>query len=282
MKKERFPMTVVSLANNKVTSPIKWFGGKHYLAQEIISLLPKHRTYVEPFGGGGHVLTQKPPSKVEVYNDIDTDLVNFLMVLREKRDELVERLMTLPSSRFLCQLWQQEPLPEDEFERAVRWYYLLRQRISPKNGSLVSGWRASKEINTAVDFQNSLKRLKAFEERWRNVMIECVDFRRIFEIYDSPDTVFFVDPPYVGKEHHYKGGFSYQDHVDLATILNNIQGKAIVTYYECDLVNSLYKGWNRIEKDGYVGSSVVKKNGKRKTERELILTNFEEEQLSLF
>lgn len=273
----------LTLSTNKVTSPIKWFGGKHYLAQEIISLLPsKYRTYVEPFGGGGHVLTQKHPSKVEVYNDIDADLVNFLMVLRSKREELTEALMSLPSSRFLCQFWQHEPLPEDDFERAIRWFYLLRQRISPKNATLVSGWRASKELNTATDYQNALTRLQAFEERWRNVMIECVDFRRMFDIYDSPETVFFVDPPYVGKEDQYKGGFSFQDHVDLASILKNIQGKAIVTYYECDLVNSLYKDWIRIEKDGYVGSSVVKKNGKRKIEQELILMNYEENQLSLF
>jgi DNA adenine methylase len=271
-------------ANTTITSPIKWFGGKHYMAKEIISLLPSnHRVYVEPFGGGAHVLTQKKPSKIEVYNDIDTDLVNFLMVLRNKRDELIEALMTLPSSRFLCQKWQHEPLPEDNFERAVRWYYLLRQRISPKNASLVSGWRASKSINTAVDYQNSLKKLKAFEERWRHVMIECVDFRRIFEIYDSPVTVFFVDPPYVGKENQYKGDFSYQDHLDLAEILSNIQGKAIVTYNECDLVNRLYHDWIRIESKGYVGSSVVGENGKRKMEKELILMNYKEmEQLSLF
>lgn len=274
----------MALANTKtITSPIKWFGGKHYLAKEIISLLPQHKVYVEAFGGGGSILTQKKPSKIEVYNDIDADLVNFLMVLRNRRDELIEALITLPSSRFLCNKWQHEPLPEDELERAVVWFYLLRQRISPKNASLVSGWRASKSINTAVDYQNALKKLKDFEERWRYVMIECVDFRRIFEIYDSPSTVFVVDPPYVGKEYYYKGDFSYQDHVDLADILSNIQGKAIVTYYECDLINRLYSGWNTIKKDGYVGSSVVKGNSKRKKEKELILMNFDEmQQLSLF
>ncbi|WP_121616683.1 DNA adenine methylase [Virgibacillus halodenitrificans] len=274
----------MTLANTKsITSPIKWFGGKHYMAKEIISLLPNHKVYVEPFGGGGHILTQKKSSKIEVYNDIDADLVNFLMVLRNRRDELIERLADLPSSRFLCQKWQREPLPEDELERATKWFYLLRQRISPRNASLVSGWRASKDISTAVDYQNALKKLKAFEERWRRVMIECVDFRRVFEIYDSPDTVFVVDPPYVGKESQYKGNFSYQDHVELAEILSNIQGNAIVTYYECDLVNRLYSGWNRVKKDGYVGSSVVKNKEKRKIEKELILMNFEEvQQLSFF
>lgn len=273
----------MALANTTITSPIKWFGGKHYMAKEIISLLPIHKVYVEPFGGGGSILTQKKPSKIEVYNDIDADLVNFLMVLRNRRNELIESLITLPSSRFLCQKWQHESLPEDELERATIWFYLLRQRISPKNASLVSGWRASKNINTAVDYQNALKKLTAFEERWRHVMIECVDFRRIFEIYDSPDTVFVVDPPYVGKENQYKGNFSYQDHVDLAEILSSIQGKAIVTYYECDLVNHLYSDWNRVRTDGYVGSSVVKKQKKRKKEKELILMNFEEmQQLSLF
>ncbi|MEX3623781.1 DNA adenine methylase [Viridibacillus arvi] len=270
----------VSLTNIKVTPNNKWFSDKHYLASDIISQIPKHKVYVNVFRGGGHIFSQKQPSKLEVFNDFDNDLVNFLMVARSKEVELLYLLETLSTNRFLCEKWQQETKPEDELKRAAIWYFLMCQRKSSINSNIVSGWSAS-SLDFATDYQNTIQHLQSFVNRWRNVMIECVDFRRLIDIYDGPDTVFFIDAPYEGEDHLYHGDFSIQDHIDLAKRLRNIQGKAIVTYYECDLVNSLYKDWIRIEKYGGVGSA-VNNSEMRKARKELILMNFEEEQLSLF
>ncbi|MGF7535545.1 DNA adenine methylase [Bacillus mexicanus] len=263
-----------------IHSPIRWFGGKHYLAKDIIPLIPEHHCYVETFAGGGHVLTQKEPSKVEVYNDIDGDLINFLLTLRNSREELLAALKTLPTSRLLSEEWSKQPLPKDNFERAVRWYYLLRHLIVPANNEdFKSGFRAGKIKNTAFDYQNSIVRLKQFEERLRNVLIECLDFREIIKRYDGPNTFFYIDPPYVGRENYYKGGFTEKDHIELAELLRNIKGKALVSYYPDPLIESLYKDWNIKSMNAVVGTGVHKaeKGQSKKRETELFIMNYDSE-----
>ena len=271
-----------TLLNEQTHSPIRWFGGKTKLAKHIIPLLPQHHCFIEPFGGSAGVMTLKQPSKVEVYNDIDADLVNFMLVLRERRNDVIQSLSTLPTSRYLTEMWQNEPLPEDRFERAVRWFYLLRQTIVPANNQK-SGWRGGKVKSTAFDYHNAIARLEYFEQRMRNVMIECLDFREIIKRYDSPDTCFMVDAPYRGREALYKGDFSDQDHIELAEMLHSIKGKALVTYYHDPLIDSLYKDWNMVEVDSVVGTGVHKaENGqKKKREMEVFFMNYSP-QYSLF
>lgn len=271
-----------------VKSPIRYFGGKTGLAPKIISLMPKHQKYVECFGGSGAVLSQKNPSQFEVYNDIDSDLVNFFTQVKMNGDKLTENLSGLPSSRFLFERWKNEDFPLDPLEWATRWFYLIRQRIHPSNATLKSGWRAGKHKNLAFDYQNAVKRIPLFSKRLQKVSITNNDFRNVIIENDSPDTLFFIDAPYVERERYYKGGFSMEDHVELAQMLYFIQGKAIVTYYDHPLINELYSGWNRIEVETFVGSSTMKEGMHRRKEKELILMNYDldskddNKQISLF
>jgi len=259
-----------------IHSPIRWFGGKYYLAKDLISLMPKHHCYVEPFGGGGHVLTQKEPSKVEVYNDIDRNLVNFLLTLRSSREELLASLESLHTSREIYNMWSSQPLPEDPFERAVRWYYLLRHRLIPNNSELKSGFRSGTEKSVAEDFQNSVVRLQQFEKRLRRVNIELLDYKECIRRYDSEKTFFLIDPPYVGREAMYQGGWTEQTHRELASLLRTIKGKALVTYYPDPLIDEIYAGWRRQEKETYVGTVAKKEGHKKKKETELFLMNYDE------
>lgn len=271
-----------ALLNTENHSPLRYFGGKCKMAKHIIPLLPKHHCYIEPFGGGAHILAQKEPSKVEVYNDIDSDLVRFLLVLRNRKEELIQRLSTLPTSRYLTEKWQNEPLPEDELEAACRWFYLLRQTIVPANNQK-SGWRSGKVKNTAYDYMNAVGRLDFLQRRMSNVMIECLDFREIIRSYDAEDSLFIIDPPYRHREKFYKGNFSDELHIELAELLRNIKGKALVTYYHDPLIDSLYTGWHMVEVDSVVGTGVCKaeNGGKKKREREVFFMNFTPE-YSLF
>lgn len=139
-----------------------------------------------------------------------------------------------------------------------------------------SGWRSGKVKSTAYDYQNAVSRLKSFEKRIRNVMIECLDLRGIIQRYDSPNTFFYIDPPYVGRERCYKGGFTKQDHIDLAKMLRNIKGKALVSYYPDPLIESLYKGWKIETKEAHCGNGIVKaeKGQTRKKQTELFIMNY--------
>lgn len=256
-------------------SPIRYFGGKSGLAPMLIQLLPEHTKYVEVFGGGGHLLSQKPPASEEVYNDIDSDLVNFFVQAQHQGKNLIEELLSLPTSRYLFEQWKNEAFPESELERAVRWFYLIRQRIHPSNATLKSGWRAGRYKNLAFDFQNAVKRIEAFSKRIQHVEISNQDFREVIKKHDSPSVCFFIDPPYVGKEHFYQGNVDMDTHIELAQILNNIQGKAMVTYYAHPLIEELYAGWNQIEVETFVGSSAIKEGEHRRKEKELILMNYD-------
>ena len=104
-------------------SPLIWFGGKSRSAEHIISRFPSHRKYVEPFGGAAHVITQKPRVTYEVYNDIDSNVVNFLLQNRTDPERMQRACETLPYSRSLFERWKRESLPEDPSERAVRWFF---------------------------------------------------------------------------------------------------------------------------------------------------------------
>lgn len=268
---------------NPVPSLLRWFGGKGQLSKELIPLIPEHHCWADVFGGGAHMTVAKKRSRVEVFNDKDQDLINFLMILRSRREELIQSLESLPTSRYLFELWQREELPRDPFERAVRWYYLLRQCIIPANG-IKSGWRSGKIKNTATDFQNSIAKLENFEKRLRGVMIECLDYKEFIQRYDSPGTFFFVDPPYVNREHYYK--FSFDEHELLAEMLHNIQGRCMITYYGDPMILELYKDWHCLTFESKVGTVTKAEHGqKRRIETEYVFMNYVPErtgQLPLF
>ncbi|WP_232335202.1 DNA adenine methylase [Thermoactinomyces sp. CICC 10520] len=258
-------------------SPLIWFGGKGRVASEIINRMPEHKVYVEPFGGAAHVLAQKPPASNEVYNDIDGELVNFLLVARDKPDELARACETLPYSRQLYEEWRDTPPTTDKFERAVRFFYLNRCGIQKGNGPKTyrTGWKHNSKPNQnpARSYQNACKLIQEFARRMREVQIENDDFRRIIQKYDSPDTLFYVDPPYIGREQYYAGGFTEKTHRDLANLLANIQGLAIVSYYPDPLLDELYAGW-RFETFQSTRQVIQRTEASTKTE-ELLIMNFD-------
>jgi DNA adenine methylase len=277
---------------SNVKSTLRYFGGKGWLAKHLISLFPEDDSYtifVDLFGGGGHVLTQKAKtSRIEVFNDKDADLVNFLLVMAgPQREELKSRLRALPTSRYLFEKWQDEWFaghrPESDMERAIRYYYIQRMKIVPHPNEK-SGFRSSKTKCPATDYQHSIENIDSFAERFREVVIEQKDFRDIIDMYDSPSTFYFVDCPYVNKEHLYKGSFKRQDHIDLAKRLSRIKGKAMVTYYADPLILELYKDWRLETVDVAVGGVTKSELGQvRNRKTEYIFMNYQDErQLTLW
>ncbi len=263
-------------------SPLIWFGGKGKTAKYIINKMPPHDCFVDLFGGAAHVIAQKPPITNEVYNDIDGEVVNFLLVARTEPERLTQACESLPYSRALYEKWKREKPPEDDFERAVRFFFINRSGIAKGNSdsafSTNTGWRHSREHNTARTYQSACKAIKNFAERMKTVMIDNRDFREVVPVYDSPTTLFYVDPPYIGREKYYAGGFDEQDHRELAEMMNNLQGKAIISYYDHPLLDELYPNWKR--EKFQAARQVV--NGHNNIATEMILMNYESSQLSIF
>lgn len=210
-------------------------GGKTTYHQEILKRFPDHRRYVEPFGGSAAVLLNKPKSYIEVYNDLDDDVVHFFEVLRDCRDELESWLSNVPFSRSVYEEWVSEfyegHRPEDDIERAGKWFYL---RYSQFNGSLDrrNGFKTGGKRNEARSFRGSIDDLDLVAARLEEVTIECQPYHAVLDRYDHPDTLFYLDPPYYqtkSDRDHYRVGGDF-DHERFVDELRDCEGQWIVSY----------------------------------------------------
>jgi len=210
----------------------KYPGAKTQMADWITNKFPQHRTYVEVFGGSAAVLANKPESKVEVYNDADGDLVHFFETLRDKGTELKEWLLQTPYSRELHSRYADEfyagERPADDVERAGKFYYLRETQFAQKYTDK-SGFSYEKKRNSAKAMQTKVNELESWQDRFMNVQIEQLDFADLIDKYDSEQTFFYCDPPYMdeGDELYSHEGFN---HGRFAEALLDVQADWMVSY----------------------------------------------------
>lgn len=240
---------------DQVRSPLPWIGGKHYSAQCIISQFPAaqdYDIYVDPFGGGANILLNKPVGRhLEVYNDINSDLVNCWMHLRDHPEEMGHQLRTLPYARSLYQDYHTslyDGTEMENLERAVRWFYVLRSSFRAEVNEVASGWNGSIKDRltlSAKTYRNSLD-FATIAQRFAHVNIDCRDFEDVVKQYGNVSglrTLVYADPPYIGREHYYKQGKEseyLQFHQRVAHVLNETQAMVALSYYDHPLLDELY------------------------------------------
>lgn len=224
-------------------------GSKTRLAPWIISHFPAHETYVEPFGGSAAVLVNKPPSHNEIFNDRDGDIVHFMRTLRDRADDLVEWLNATPFSRELHRKYAGQFYagyrPDDDIERAGRFFYLRNSQFAQKYDGL-SGFRLSQVRNHATQYQNRVAALEVVRNRLASVQIERLDYVELVERLDGPETTFYFDPPYVdvGDDLYSHGVF---DHNRFTELLDRLEADWLVSY--TDLPNGLESGYHVAERE---------------------------------
>lgn len=256
------------LSSNKKVCFFPYIGGKFNLLEKLLSLIPEHKTYVEVFGGAGTLLINKRPSKVEVFNDIDGDLINLFMVVRDKPQKFVKKFRWLLYSRELNKCWSRDLAIDEPIERAVRFYYVMRSSFS---GNWAAGWSFTR--NKPKVFFDSLKKINSIANRLKRVHIDHLDFRKCIKIWDSSNTFFFLDPPYFGKQ-RYRKDLTTKDHLDLRELLGKIKGKWLLTYNDHPKIRQLYKDF-RIQKVMMcLTASLVKPGSHRKKFSNLIIKNY--------
>lgn len=212
-------------------------GGKSRYAGWIVEQLPSHTCFVEAFGGSAAILLNKPRSSVEVYNDMDDDLVQFFRVLRGRGDELVDFLKSVPYSRSLYETWADEfysgGRPEDPIERAGRFFFLRYSQFSGKYESK-SGFRTGKRHDdyVAEDMVSAREEIEEFRARFDGVIIENLDYADLLDRYDSPETVFYLDPPYVEVGDKYYSQNTEFNQTRFVNELGEIEGMFLVSYGE--------------------------------------------------
>lgn len=231
--------------------PFGWYGGKFSHLAWLLPLLPPCHHYCEPFGGSAAVLLNRPPSPVETYNDLDGEVVNFFRVLRDQRDRLIEAIGLTPFSReefaLACKLDASLP----PLERARRFYVRARQvRTGLAQTASLGRWANCKHTSRAgmsgviSRWLGAIEHLPDIAERLLRVQIENRPAADVIHLYDSAETLFYCDPPYVhrtrGDSKAYGFEMTDEQHMELAEVLNDVKGMVAISNYQCKLMDDLY------------------------------------------
>lgn len=247
--------------------PITRMGGKSRLRKVIIEMIPEHTCYVELFFGAGWIYFGKEPSKVEVINDIDKELINLFKMIKYHAPEIERMLEYEFSGRDIFEEYKHCTVEYmTEIHRAVRFLYLISQSFAGKGHHY--GYGTTSRPKPQIFNKNVLIDLK---ERLRNTYVENLSFEKIIDKYDREYTFFFADPPYY-QTTGYDNEFGEREHLLLRDKLINLKGKFLLTINDHKSTREWYKDFNikKIE----VTYSVSKEHKARKKYGELIITNY--------
>lgn len=262
------------LTNNKpLNSPIPYFGGKSRLARRLIDRIPAHKTYAEVFGGAAWVLFKKPPSALETLNDLDRHLMNFYRVTKHHPEALAAELASLQPGRELFYHLRDEferPMITD-IQRAAAYYYVQRFSFAGRINKPSFGTHANRPPNCRAALFRRLIPLAA--ERLREVMLENLPWDRFVSLYDSPETFFFVDPPYWGHR-EYRHNFSPDDFGQLAARLKDIKGRFLMTHADRPEIRKLFRGLNIEAIEVPYSAKQLTPGQKSGCGQEIIITNY--------
>jgi DNA adenine methylase len=263
-----FPDDPIATPRGRLTPPLKVHGGKQYLARRIVSLMPRHLRYAEPFAGGLAVLLARDPNDrrlwageasgtrgvTEVVNDVDNRLTNFWRVLQDETT----------FARFL-RVVQATPVSRPEWERAkahtdgsdpvadvVAFFVLCRQSLAGRMKCFTPLVRTRTRrgmSDNASAWITTVEGLPAVHERLWGVVIEYLDFRKLISREDTPGTLFYCDPPYLHTTRTapnvYAHEMTTQDHCDLLDLLLAVKGKVMLSGYPSPLYDDALQSWNR-------------------------------------
>ncbi|MFI8017662.1 DNA adenine methylase [Serratia marcescens] len=248
---------------------VPWIGGKRRLAKHILPLFPAHTCYVEPFCGAAALYFLKTPSKTEVINDINGELVNLYRVVKHHLEEFVRQFKWALVSRQIYK-WLQDT-PEEtltDIQRAARFYYLQKQAFGGKVADHTFG-----TSTTSAPRFNLLRieeELSMAHLRLSRTVIEHMDWATCIERYDRPHTLFYCDPPYWGTE-GYGVEFGLDNYDRMAALARSIKGKMIISVNDISEMRQAFSGFT-------MQSESIRYNlqttGKASSKRELIICNF--------
>jgi DNA adenine methylase len=285
----------------KLTPPLKWHGGKHYVAKAVLGLMPRHLYYCEPYFGGGQVLFARDPNDrrcwwdgptsdgrrvdgvIEVINDVHKDLMNFYAVLKDAelfaalRDRLEKTLHSeaeWESARDLLAAAGGDPVA-----RAAALFTLCRQSLSGRMTSYApvvrNRLRGGRE-DGVNGWWTAVNGLGAVHERLKSVRLLCRPAVDVIRSEDTAATLFYCDPPYYHATRAapkvYDHEMSEADHREMLGALLHVKGKVILSGYANDLYDRALAGWRRHTRELPNNASGAKE---KRRMMEVLWTNFE-------
>ncbi|MGD0460998.1 MAG: DNA adenine methylase [Tepidisphaeraceae bacterium] len=242
-------------SGNRLRPPVKWHGGKHYLAEWIIGQFSAHRVYLEPFGGAASVLLNKPPVEVEAYNDLDLRITRLFRVLQNQGVEFVSRVRFIPYSQKEFEDAGSYPANATEVDKAVSDFVRWRQSFGGKgkNWSYTTARARGGMAGDVNAWWTAIDQLPEIIERLKRVQILHQPALQAIRRFDSPDTLIYCDPPYLhetrseNSRNIYGVEMSQEDHRQLAAVLNSCAGTVVLSGYPSAVYDLLLRDWRRVE-----------------------------------
>ncbi|MBD3748926.1 MAG: DNA adenine methylase [Sphingobacteriales bacterium] len=264
------------MGQSKLRTPLSYYGGKQKLAGKIVSLIPEHSLYCEPFIGGAAVYFAKEKSNVEVINDTNSELVNFYKVCKNKFHLLKAKIDVTLHSRAQHDdafVIYNKPHLFDEIERAWAVWVLACQSFSSQ---LDNSWGFDiKKNSTSLKIHNRREDFASdLAIRLQTTQIEYADAIYIIKSRDTENSFFYCDPPYFNSDCGHYDGYSKEDFENLLKTLCNIKGKFLLSSYPSDLLHEYTQknGWHTWTVDQKV--TVNAKSGKIKRKVEVLTANY--------
>lgn len=242
---------------------LKWPGGKGNLLGDLLPLIPYDEVFVDVFGGGGSVLLNRHSSPTEVYNDLDGNLVNLFRVMQHPQHcvELERRLRSTLYSKAefvkAIAIIRGDAAPSDDIERAWAMFVNMNQSVVGRVIRTQGNWAraaisVSGESAVIAGWKSIIRRMPQIYDRLSKVMVEDRDALECVQYWDGPDTVLYVDPPYVHdtrvESTYYAHEMTDEQHELLIAALIAAQGQVVVSGYDHPIYNRLdEKGWHRVQ-----------------------------------
>ena len=260
------------MTQKKLRTPVTYYGGKQQMAAKIVSLIPEeHEGYVEPFCGGAAVFWAKPPSHWEVLNDTNRELQNFYEQVKNdfaSLEKLVRISLHSREAHRDAQAIYARPNLHSPIKRAWAVWYLANHSFC---GILTGTFGYDRSGQTSRNIANKRERFtEELAMRLQNVLLESCDALRIIRSRDTPETLFYCDPPYINTDMGHYDGYTEADYCALLDTLAQIQGKFLLSSFRSEPLKKAVEqhGWHNIE------IKMAKPAAKGKRKIEVLTANF--------
>ncbi|MBA7695148.1 Modification methylase DpnIIA [subsurface metagenome] len=269
---------------HEINSPFRYAGGKFYARRLILQYFPQHSHYIEPLAGGASLFFAKPKVEYNWLNDTDSELMNCFLIIRDRPDELIERLDGEVASKERHGYYKNEFVPQTDLDRAVRWFYLNRTSYSGIMNMQNCFWGYGDKYSMRPE--NWPRNIHRTCVKLQDVILTSYDFERVVE--EAEDGSFlFIDPPYYStdQDKFYTHTFSKDDHLRLCNLLRRYSNrlKFLITYDNSPEIRALYDWANEFYEEEWnytINRTDDQKNGTnrkgtRYKGRELFILNYD-------
>jgi DNA adenine methylase len=256
-------------------TPMTYYGGKQKLVSTILPMFPEHLLYNEPFCGGAALFFSKPPSEMEVLNDLNQELINFYSVMKQDFISLQKKIAITLHSRMQHKdagVIYNNPHLFNSLDRAWAVWVLASQSFA----SMIDGtWGYDKSKNTTTKkiINKGVQFTEEYAIRLQNVQLECTDALYIIRSRDNKQAFHYCDPPYYNSDCGHYGGYSIHDFEALLKVLAEVEGKFLLSSYPSELLSKYMKRYGWYQKQ--VTSQVSVNKGKGKLKVECMTANYE-------